>query len=243
MSPPDTVDHGQRLGELLAWNAALRDAARQPLNASPWLPALQRWQAERLARSYADLRAAPRYSLAAEFFLSDLYGDRDVSERDANVERILPLMRRWLPNAVLGTVALAVELHALSHELDLAVVAELQKYGDEPVIDLERYGQAYRAAGRRHDRRRQIHLIGALGRELDVWVRKPMVARTLRLARGPARLAGLAELQSFLERGFTAFSAIGGAEEFLSLIEQRELTYMKRLQAGRRDPFDFARRS
>jgi ABC-type protease/lipase transport system fused ATPase/permease subunit len=40
--------------------------------------------------------------------------------------------------------------------------------------------------------------------------------------RGPAKAAGLAELQRFLESGFDTFKAMGGAREFLSNIGTRE---------------------
>ena len=40
--------------------------------------------------------------------------------------------------------------------------------------------------------------------------------------RGPARSAGLASLQRFLERGFDAFRAMNGAAQFLATIGARE---------------------
>jgi hypothetical protein len=40
--------------------------------------------------------------------------------------------------------------------------------------------------------------------------------------RGPARSAGLARLQRFLERGFDAFRAMNGAAQFLATIGARE---------------------
>ncbi len=40
------------------------------------LDILQRWQSARLARTYADLLASPRYRPAAAFFLDELYGSR-----------------------------------------------------------------------------------------------------------------------------------------------------------------------
>ena len=45
---------------------------------------------------------------------------------------------------------------------------------------------------------------------------------SLRLMRGPARAAGLGELQGFLESGFEAFRAMHGAQEFLGRVEARE---------------------
>ena len=49
---------------------------------------LRQWQAARLARTYTDLLASERFGKAAQFFLSDLYGPKDFSSRDEEVERI-----------------------------------------------------------------------------------------------------------------------------------------------------------
>jgi hypothetical protein len=59
----------------------------------------------------------------------------------------------------------------------------------------------------------------------------------LKAARLPAQLAGLSELQAFLERGFRAFDALGGAEEFLSRVAAREQEVSRRLFSGAADPF------
>ena len=53
----------------------------------------------------------------------------------------------------------------------------------------------------------------------------------------PAKLAGVSELQAFLERGFTAFEALGGAGDFLEAIGRREYEASRRLFAGDPDPF------
>lgn len=50
--------------------------------------------------------------------------------------------------------------------------------------------------------------------------------------RKPASLAGLTELQSFLERGYAAFRKMGGADEFLALVIGRERQLMDTLFAG-----------
>jgi len=42
------------------------------------------------------------------------------------------------------------------------------------------------------------------------------------MMRGPARAAGLSELQHFLESGFDTFLAMRGAKEFLSMVSERE---------------------
>ncbi len=65
---------------------------------------LREWQATRLTRTHADLLASPRFGRAAQFFISDLYGPKDFSSRDEEVERILPLLIKMLPASALRTV-------------------------------------------------------------------------------------------------------------------------------------------
>lgn len=228
-----------RIGRLIEANQRLRDPVRTPLNTSPWLPALQRWQAQRLARSFEHFLATPHMRPAAEFFLSDLYGDHDVSGRDSGVARIVPRLVRLLPEDFLVTAADAIELGALSHALDLRMAMRLQQaHGSRPRIDLARYAQAYRATALPRLRRRQIDLIMEVGQALDQAVRHPMLGRVLKLSRLPARAAGLSDLQQFLERGFAAFAELGGAADFLGAIERQEREVSRRLFTGHPAPFD-----
>ena len=194
---------------------------------------LKKWQAARLARTYADLDADPRYALATEFFLDDLYGAKDFSGRDEAVLRIYPIMVRTLPEAAVEAAALAIEVDALSEELDRRMAAALE---DGPITDAG-YGRAYRKAGTRAERMRQIELIDEVGRRLDALVARPWIFATLKLMRGPARLAGLQDLQTFLERGFAAFRHMGGAEHFLATIDSRETQILNRLFSGHPSPF------
>ena len=197
------------------------------------LTELKAFQAERLARTYADLAAQPRYELATGFFLGDLYGPKDFSHRDTAMLRILPLMVRTLPDKAVDTATLAIELEALSESLDHRVAAALEPGR----IDEERYARAYRAGSTRAERERQIELIVEVGLRLDALVKKPLVHATLRVMRAPARLAGLQDLQDFLERGFESFQRMDGAAEFLALIRERETSILNRLFSGDPDPF------
>src|SRR5688572_20766314 len=118
MTDAATLALDRRLARVIEANRRGRDAACEPRNRSPWLPVLQRWQAARLERSFVDFLAQPRTEPAARFFLDDLYGDYDVSARDRNVERVLPLMRKLLPAHLIETAADAIELAWLSHAFD-----------------------------------------------------------------------------------------------------------------------------
>ena len=229
-----------RLATQLARHQALHDPRREPRNALRRLPELRRWQAERLRRSFDHfLRDAGRRP-AAEFFLEDVYGDHDFTRRDADIARVLPMMRRLLPKKLLATVADAIELGVLTQELDLEMAQVLEASAPRRrKLDAALYAEAYRVVGGPVRRKRQVALIGRVGRGFGQALRMRGVAALLAFSRGPARLAGLGELQGFLERGYAAFESLGDAEAFVSEIERDEGEVSRKLFAGDPDPFAF----
>lgn len=190
--------------------------------------ALKHYQQQRFARSYADLLDTPRYGPAARFFLDELYGPEDFSQRDAQFARVVPTLVRLFPEEVVLTVAQLAELHALSEQLDSAMARHLPRRE----ISTEDYGRAWRAAATPAQREQQIKLLLAVGEALEGLTRKPLLRQALRMMRGPAAAAGLGELQQFLESGFDTFKAMKGAQEFLHTIATRERALAAALFAG-----------
>ena len=180
--------------------------------------------------------AAQRFREAARFFLDDLYGAKDYTRRDADLARILPTLTTLLPAAALSNIADAVELDALSEQLDGEMVARLGPAALAALAESD-YARAYRACANRADRERQIALMRHIGNTLDGLTRMPLLDGTLILMRRPARMAGLGELHGFLERGFGAFRRMGGAAPFLDTVEGRERLLMERLFSGSANPF------
>ena len=193
---------------------------------------LKEWQAARLAGTYADLLASPRYRPAAEFFLSDLYGPKDFRTRDEELARVVPVMVHMLPAKALLTLLEAVKMDTLSESLDTDMVLTLRKAGKVRKIDWPAYVAAYRSCDRKKDREMQIALIDKIGKTLDRLTRMPLIRYSLKLMNGPAHLAGLGALHSFLQRGFDAFSYMKGADEFLTIVIERETALMKELFAN-----------
>ena len=134
-------------------------------------------------------------------------------------------MVRLLPASAVRAATLAIEVDLLSEILDRQLASAL---GSEP-LDENSYARAYRESSTPAERERQIALIVGVGQRLEELVRKPLVLRTLKLMRTPARLAGYSELQEFLEGGFGAFSTMGRADEFLGAIGERERAISSRL--------------
>lgn len=232
------TDVPARLSRRLAYHQALHDPQQEPRNRLRWLKPLQAWQTQRLERSFARFLQDPTRRPAAHFFLSDVYGDRDFSQRDADIAKVMPMMQRLLPAALVSTVADGIELGALTHALDLRMAQALQRLAPRRRrIDEALYAKAYREVGLPRLRARQIALIDHVGQGLAAALRMPGVSMLLKLSRVPARAAGLGELQMFLERGFEAFAGLDDAQAFLADIRHHESAAMTRLFAGQADPF------
>lgn len=233
--PQDRTGLLEHIRGSLAHARSLRDRTRGDAERA----VLRVWQSARLERSYADLLSDPRHQAAAQFFLSDLYGAKDFTERDEEIARIVPTLASVLPLGAVQSLALAVELDALSEELDAQLLAQLKAHTrTSPLsIDPVSYADAYRACGNRPARERQIALVDTIGHLLDQVAHKALVTAAMEIMRGPAHLAGLGELHDFLQRGLSAFRRMQGAEVFLETVRERESAIMGRLFAADPDPF------
>jgi hypothetical protein len=213
--------------------AALSDPALQGART-----AVKRFQSMRLARTHADLLGAPATAPAARFFLDELYGERDLSQRDRDLERIIPTLQKLLPHEPLHAVTEAIVLDALSERLDTAMARALGA-----TFTAAHYVAAYRTVTTLAERQRQLDLVDALGDSLCSIVRIPMLAVTLRLMAGPASAAGLGQLHAFLHDGFTTFKGLREPARFVATIVGRERAILAAIFAGAADPFKAAQRS
>ena len=195
-----------------------RAARESSPSLSKKVQAIKGYQQRRFSHTYADLLATARYAGAARFFLDELYGPGDFSQRDAQFARVVPALVRLFPRDVVETVDTLAQLHALSERLDSAMGRHLV----QDAVDAGAYISAWKATGQAVERELQIALTLSVGQSLDELTRKPLLRHTLRMMRGPARAAGLSALQQFLESGFDTFLAMRGAKEFLSIVSTRE---------------------
>lgn len=202
------------------------------------LKLLRTFQSRRLAATYRDLLANPRYSPATQFFLQDVYAPRDFSQRDADLLRFYQGVSKVLPERAVSILADVVVLSDLTNELDDQLCRALfDEVGVTDSITPQQYAEGYRVCDNYDVRLHQIHLIGRIGLGIDRLVRIPFVGITLRLAHAPAMMTGWVDLQNFLERGFNAFKQMKSATEFLQTIDQRETTILDHLFEDHPDPF------
>jgi hypothetical protein len=192
---------------------------------------VKRFQARRFQATYADLLHNPRYARAARFFLQELYSDRDYASRDQQFARIASTIAKLFPQPVVATAAALAEVHALTETLDdrMAHAWHADRLASPQDGEPARYVRCWRQSGDRAARQHQLAMVVQLGEELDRLTRTRGLRTLLRLMRGPAAAAGLDALQQFLETGFDAFAQMGGAEEFLMLVRQRESEWIRAL--------------
>lgn len=195
---------------------------------SPLERFLREWQSARLANTYADFVASPEYGPATNFFLTDIYGPEDFSQRDADLTQLYDFFRRFMPPATLRVLKNTVELNDITHDLDDAMLVALYALDCTISFTKEQYETAYRE-GNYNARVRQIELIVEIGRDLARIGGLPFIGPTVRAARAPAERLGWGDLHSFLERGYQAWRAMPDPEVFLQAIWDRETAILNRI--------------
>ena len=228
----------EQIRNALARVAALRDAAASQPAMCAALEAIKSFQSRRFAATYADLAGDPIHGPATAFFLDELYGGRDYPERDGQFARVARTLEQTFPADVLATAVEVAQLHALSEELDHAMAQAWLARMPGPArlgaaIDAAAYVAVWRSVGRREDRLSQLQTVLALGQTLSRLTRKKALGWMLRMMHGPAKAAGLVDLQRFLSTGFDTFGLMatrqGAVVAFLETIGQREAFWISAL--------------
>ncbi|WP_032096004.1 MULTISPECIES: FFLEELY motif protein [unclassified Alteromonas] len=205
---------------------AQRDLANK-LNLMALIHQLQDWQCQRLLVSHDDLAKQQRYQKAMAFFVEELYGPKDFSQRDADLVRVIPKLAKVLPEKAMNAMNDALSLNALSFDLDMEMAQYLNKHFATQPINRDSYAQAYRSVGRKDDRESQITIISHLGDQLADVIKVRGIGMLISMSRRPAKMAGLLALHEFLDRGFNAFKAIGDVQSFIQPVLERETRLME----------------
>jgi hypothetical protein len=216
--------------------AQLRQLAADTPGLANAVSEIKAFQAQRFTGTYFDLLHTPQYQPATQFFLEELYSEKDYSQRDAQFSRIAGTLERMFPKQVVQTAVSLAQLHSLTEDLDLAMAQSwlnLANKADDNADEIDHYLTAWQRVGRRADRDAQLSGSLAVGQELVTLTRTPGLRMALKMMRKPASLAGMAALQHFLESGFDTFAAMGpkkpskagqpeGPAYFLETVKKRE---------------------
>jgi len=89
MTEAATEDAAQFLARQIERAKGFRLAQARSLEHSARRVLLRRWQAARLAATHKDLVEHPEYGPAMQFFLSDLYGIKDVNGKQPGSDRAM----------------------------------------------------------------------------------------------------------------------------------------------------------
>ncbi len=200
------------------------------------LRAIRAFQSKRFQDTYHDLLASEAFGPACNFFLTELYGDQDFSQRDREFERIAKSIERMFPRSILEVAVDLAELHALTELLDTRMAETIESLGyrpDQVPLDNATYTLAWRMSQLSAQRTQQLKMVLDLGKRLERITTTRGIRLTLKAMRLPARAANLAALQGFLEKGFETFSELaqlkGRTDLFLKIIQEREETWLRSL--------------
>jgi hypothetical protein len=233
----------------IALSLQVVETHRKVRQASPDLAlrthALRLWQSQRFRQTYADLLQDKHMGAPALFFLTELYSEKEYSQRDAQFARIANTIERLFPQSVVQTATLLAQLHALSETLDACMARTWQATHQaetalpfDDASSLPLYRQLWQVLGDHpgynQARLEQLQATHHLGLQLQRHTQVPGLRLMLKMMRAPATAAGLQDLQRFLERGFDTFGQLGRAgkvPEFLQTVIQRENAWLGHMAA------------
>tara|TARA_R110000868_G_scaffold350091_1_gene611340 strand:- start:1708 stop:2403 length:696 start_codon:yes stop_codon:yes gene_type:complete len=207
--------HGLKTMQEIAEKAGLMTTIR----------AVQAWQCKRLLATHQQMYQQKRFKPAVEFFINELYGPNDFSQRDQDIARIVPKMSKFLPEKALQSLASALHLNSLSFELDFDLAKKLV----DTEINRDTYAKAYISCNNLTTRQQQIDYIRTLGNDLADVVKLKGISSLLFISRKPAKMAGVLALHEFLEKGFKSFKNLGNVEDFITPVMDKEHQIMQQL--------------
>jgi hypothetical protein len=209
--------------------AKARTTRKMQMSARPALrTSLRAWQRERLKTTHALALTDPGTSAAARFFLDEIYPVSTAAWRDSQAFAALSSLCKLLPDAALEALAAAAAMDSLTEELDAQWCDAWQaaRLGENASnIVREDYEDAYRQCDKIL-RERQLEALAQASHSLTRISGMTLASAALRAMKLPAKLAGLSDLQEFLERGYRIFSDLKQPDVFCRQLHDRETAFM-----------------
>lgn len=209
-----------------------RQLAKQSPELDKAKKAVKDFQVSRIKTTHADFLVSPKTSRATQFFLQELYGSKDMTQRDKDLEKFLPMIEKTFTKDTLEVVTKAVELDALTETLDTKMANCLGA-----TFDQLQYIKAFRQVTSRQERIKQLTLVKELGLSLSSLVKMPFLSTTLKMMAIPAKLVGLYSFHQFLENGFNSFKQTSNPKEFVTTLVSRENQILENIYQEKENPF------
>lgn len=177
---------------------------------------LKGYQVERLKFTHAEFLENPETKDATHFFLTEIYSEKDLTKRDKGLEKVVPMMCKLFTPELLLVLSDALELDALTEELDMTMSKGLKKG-----FTSDEYIKMYQTTDF-NKRKRQIELTEKLGDSLKEIIKFPLIGTLLGTMGGPAKLMGLKDVHMLLQNGFNIFSKTKDVDTFLKTLIRKE---------------------
>lgn len=199
------------------------------------LRAVQQYQIARMRGTHEALFQSPAYRPLCEFFLTDLYGPREIGSSRASalhslVAALRPVLPIWIHDGSLGLI----DLHSLSERLDDRLARTLVSRGVPIALSSAEFESAYFGCDDHEERLQQIALSAAATRFGHALAGHRSVGRLLGAAHRLRGLPRLDALLAMLERGFRAFQQAHDIDPFVEAMRKGETEYLTGVYARQR---------
>lgn len=182
---------------------------------------LRKFQSNRLCITYEDFFNEPDTKEAANFFLENLYGDKNFSIFYKDLDTLLPTMEKLFPEPALRIISKSLELNLITEKLDITLTEKLGVKFTE-----KQYWKVYRSKELEAYRIQQLELFNEIGSQLIKASRMPLISNLLSVMHTPAKKMGVLNLHLFLEKGFHVFKNMKNAEIFIQTIYEKEMSLL-----------------
>lgn len=206
------------LQDSFAKTKELYNIVHQNAQLSHDLSNLKQYQQKRLAHTHADYLIDPNTSQAANFFLTDIYGDNDFSNYYKDLDKLIPTMTKTFPAPALEIIVKSLKLNLITEQLDLSMA---QKLGSQ--FTDEQYWKLYKSKDTLSLRKQQLLSLKEIGDKLISISKLPLISQLLNVMSIPAKKMNVLPLHNFLKNGFNIFKNTKEPEKFLNTLYQREL--------------------
>ncbi len=186
---------------------------------------LQEFQQRRLLHAYEDLRSNPEYDQIGKFFFEELYAPEDFSFRDKSIKKLRKVLSGAVYKGMLNAVSMVIELHELSDRLDDQMVEKMLEKDIDENMTMDQYKMVYRLLDNYDERIYQIKLSVDVNRVFHRLSKKWIVGVSLKTVRAASHMLGVGEIMDFVNRGYEAFRKIDNIDEFVNIIETREIEW------------------
>lgn len=194
--------------------------------------ALQAFQAERINKTYQDLKDNPEYKKIGIFFFEKLYAPEDFTFRDTSMKKLHKVMRGKVYKGMISAVSKVIELHELTDKQDDLMVAGMIKLGVAEDMTMDQYQTVYRSLDNYDQRIYQIKLSTKVTRIFHGLSKKWLVAISLNTVRSAAHLLGMGKIIDFIYEGYEGFRKVKNINYFVKTIEERELAWHNEIWAA-----------